>query len=113
MTTSTFADWLGEPQWAKDLATALQGIDTKLSKVLGQEMSIQRKENAIMAAVQLEQSDIDNVAAAVEAVATAVSSLTVQLPAADESALQQAVTDLQNALNTAQGNVTPPPAPTP
>lgn len=52
-----------------------------------------------MAAVKIEQTDLDNVAAALEALVTTVEGIdTTQLPDADESALNQAVTDVTNAI---------------
>jgi uncharacterized protein YoxC len=104
----------GEPQWAKDLDAKLDTILLNVQAVQRREASEQHqlsvlnaKEDLIMAAVQIEQADLDAVAAAVEAVATAVSGLTEPLPAADESALNQAVSDLQTALANAQGGTTP------
>jgi len=79
-----------------------------LAEWLYQEFStLTQQIGAIMAEVRIEQSHIENVATAVEAVATAVSALSVPLPPADETALNQAVTDLQTALSTAQGGATP------
>jgi hypothetical protein len=57
------------------------------------------KLDLIMAAVKIEQTDLDNVAAALEALVTTVEGIdTTQLPDADESALNQAVTDVTNAI---------------
>src|SRR6516164_7023236 len=97
----------GEPQWAKDLDAKLDTILLNVQAVQRREASEQHqlsvlnaKEDLIMAAVQIEQADLD-------AVAAAVSGLTEPLPAADESALNQAVSDLQTALANAQGGTTP------
>lgn len=103
----------GEPQWAKDLDAKLDTIVLGIQAIQRREASEQHqlsvlnaKEDLIMAAVQIEQADLDAVAAAVEAVATAVSGLSTPLPAADESALNTAVADLQTALTNAQGGGT-------
>jgi hypothetical protein len=105
----------GEPQWAKDLDAKLDTIMLNIQAVQRREASEQHqlsvlnaKEDLLMAAVQIEQSDLDNVAAAVESVAQALGNLSAPLAAADESALNTAVSDLQAALSAAQGNVTPP-----
>jgi hypothetical protein len=108
----------GEPQWAKDLDAKLDTIVLGIQAIQRREASEQHqlsvlneKGDLIMAAVQIEQSDLDNVAAAVESVAQALGNLSAPLATADETALNQAVSDLQTALATAQGNVTPPPVP--
>ena len=63
---------------------------------------------AIMAAVEIEQADLDKVAAAVEGLASTVSGLTTPLAPADETALNQAVSDLQAAVQKASPSTPPP-----
>jgi hypothetical protein len=62
-----------------------------------------------MALVQIEQGDLDAVAASVETIAQGVANIpTGTLAPADETALNQAVADAQAAL---AGKTTPPAAP--
>lgn len=81
------------PPWAIELAEQVTQIQKGIRK--------------IMAAVQIEQTDLDNLATELEAVKTSlaaeIESLKTQLPAADLSGLNQALTDLQGL---------EPPAPT-
>lgn len=64
-----------------------------------------------MALVQIEQSDLDTAAAAIETIATAISNLpSGTLAAADESALNKAVSDAQAALSAKNPPVDTPPA---
>lgn len=53
-----------------------------------------------MAAVQIDQEDLDSVANSLDALVDAVTSIdTSKLPAADQTALQEALTDLTAAVN--------------
>lgn len=60
---------------------------------------IQKGIQKIMALVQIDQTELDNLATALEAVKTSlaaeIAGLQTQLPAADLSGLNQALTDLQ------------------
>jgi hypothetical protein len=82
------------PPWAKQL--------------MGGQVEMMKGIQQIMAAVQVDQTDLDNLATNLEAVKTALSSeiasLQQSLPEADLSGLNQALTDLQGL---------EPPTPTP
>lgn len=82
------------PAWAMQLA--------------GQVTQIQKGINRIMALVEIDQTDLDTLATSLESVKTTlaaeIASLQQQLPAADLSGLNQALTDLQGL---------EPPAPAP
>lgn len=92
---SAYAEWVIRlaPAWAREMYY-------EIIKQLG----------AIMAAVQIEQGDLDALAAQVESLATTVASIdTTPLQKADQTALDQAVADLQTAVQ----KVAPPPPPPP
>jgi cell division FtsZ-interacting protein ZapD len=77
-------------------------------QLTAQVTQIQKGINQIMAIVQIDQTQLDSLATALEAVKTSlaaeIASLQTSLPAADLSGLNQALTDLQGL---------EPPAPTP
>jgi methyl-accepting chemotaxis protein len=99
----------GKIDW---LAQALVTVAHSTNKVLGQELSISKKENQIMAAVQVEQEDIDAVASGLESLVTEVDNIdTSQVPAGTLDGLKQAAADLASAVNSklpVTDPVTPP-----
>lgn len=79
-------------------------------------VTIHQIEGQIMAEVQVDQTVLDNAAAAIESLVTAVSNFLAspqvqQLPQADVSALTQAVSDAGNAQTELQNAAPPAPAP--
>lgn len=91
------------PQWAKMM---FEELDDQLAGIRRQLRMLAYGEGEIMAQVSIEQGDLDGVATSLEALVTALGSVSGNLPAADESALNQAVSDLQGAV----GKLSPPPA---
>lgn len=77
-------------------------------QLMAQVTQIQKEIKTIMASVQIEQTELDTLASNLEAVKTSladeIASLGQQLPAADLSGLNQALSDLQGL---------EPPAPAP
>jgi hypothetical protein len=71
---------------------------------------INERLDAIMAAVQVEQDDLDNVGTALDGLAQTLSTIdTTPLATADESKLQEGLSAVQAAVS----KLVPPPAPTP
>lgn len=88
-------------------------IEAKLNRVLGLELTEQRKLKDIMGAVQLEQDDLDAVGDSLENLVSIVQQIdTSQLPDADKTKLSQGLTDLTTAINDKLSPSTPvtPPA---
>jgi ABC-type transporter Mla subunit MlaD len=113
--------WFGEVtdalnQILADLGTMAQQLtkaSRQLNQVVGQELSIQRKENAIMADVKIAQETLDADGDALTQLATDLQTVinNGNLSEADQTKLQNGIEALQ-ALDTL--NVTPPaPAPEP
>lgn len=90
----------------------LANLTTQVNRVLGQELSISKKEKAIMAAVQVEQDDIDAVATSLNDLVAEVDSLdTSQLPAGTLDGLKSAASSLADHINAklpVTNPVTPP-----
>lgn len=98
------------PDWALVMFEALR---EELRRVLHQLGTLQLGEESIMAEVQIDQTDLDNIAASLESLVTVVNALPQgALPAANETALQQAVTDITTAVNAVSAADNPPAAPT-
>lgn len=75
---------------------------------------INRKLDLIMAAVQVEQTDLDNVGSALDALAVVISSIdTTPLATADESKLNEGLAAVQAAVAKMVPPAPPAPAPTP
>jgi hypothetical protein len=97
------------PQWAQrmfeDLHAHLRGLRNQLG-------TLQFGEEFIMAAVQIEQGDLDAVASTLEALVGVIAGLdTTKLAPADETALNQALADVTSAVNSKLPvTVTEPPA---
>jgi uncharacterized protein (DUF885 family) len=102
------------PAWAREMFLVTNDKLDNISAQIGlvttsdQVMNISQQMEAIMAAVQVEQADLDTLATNLEAVqanlASEIQSLQQQLPQANLTGLQTALSDLQ-ALQ--------PPTPTP
>lgn len=83
-------------------------ILNNIKKVLGNELTEQRKLSELMAAVQIEQDDLDAVGSALETLVETVKQIdTSQLPAADKTKLSQGLTDLTTAINDKLSPTTP------
>lgn len=94
---SEFESYDPAPAWAEAMFTSLI---CRLDTINKQLVNVQHGEGIIMAAVQIEQGDIDALAAAFEALVSVIGGIdTTQLPPADESALKQALADVTTAIN--------------
>lgn len=112
------------PEWARRMfgaqAEKQDEIIRLLDSVCRHLKIIEHGEEGIMAAVQIEQDDLDAVASSLEALVTLINGLdTTVLAPADETALKAAVADVTAAVNgklpvtTPVTDPTPPPTDTP
>ncbi len=93
---------------------SLKTIEHKVDMLMGHQLTLFRRINTLMAMVQLDQADLDNFASTVETAVGVLNTYVQQLlanqatplAAADEKALQKALSDLQ-------GLEPPAPAPAP
>lgn len=106
------------PEWARRMfeeqAEQLDGISRQLGSVHRHLHIIEHGEEGIMAAVQIEQADLDAVASSLEALVGVINGLdTTVLAPADETALKSAVADVTAAVNGKLPVTTPVTEPTP
>jgi hypothetical protein len=101
-----------EPPWVARLEGKIDFLATQNRNYQVQDS---RRDQIIMAQVQIAQEDLDATATALRGLVDKVNELDLTpLPAADQAALVSAVADLTSAVNTATGeNVEDVPAPNP